>query len=199
MSYGFFGLSYFMPSEYMTLVTPMVMPSEPRSVYNAVPYTFLPSMLRPWKNWPISFSSFQVAAIFRLVFLLQVGTGEPVLAIGPRHRVAHRRQGPVVFRSFRPGRIPFDRGVHEVGHLDIALGKEVGQLDIVPFGGRGADPLAVADQNVAQLAVRVQLVEQPVGVIRPRHEFEFHLHPALGAEVLRQFDQRIGRVPCRPA
>ncbi len=51
---------------------------------------------------------------------------------------------------------------------------------------------------IAQRAVRIEFVEEAIGVVGPGHEFELHADPGLGGEVLRQFDQGIGRVPCRP-
>ena len=53
--------------------------------------------------------------------------------------------------------------------------------------------------QVAQLALRVELVEHAVGEVRPGHELVLHLDAGLGGEVLRQLDQRVGRVPGRPA
>jgi hypothetical protein len=62
-----------------------------------------------------------------------------------------------------------------------------------------ADPLAVANDEIAQLALRVELVQKAVGVARPGNELEFHVDAGLGGEVLRQLDQRVGRIPRRPA
>ena len=77
--------------------------------------------------------------------------------------------------------------------------EEIVELDVVAVLGGAADPLAVADDQVAELAVRVELVEEAVGIARPRHELELHLDAGLGGEVLRQLDQRVGRVPSGPA
>ena len=63
---------------------------------------------------------------------------------------------------------------------------------------RAADPLAVADDQVAQLAVGIELVEEAVGIARPWDELVLHLDAGLG-EVLAKLDQRVGRVPGRPA
>jgi hypothetical protein len=65
--------------------------------------------------------------------------------------------------------------------------------------GGAANPLAVADDEVTKLALRIEFVEEAVGVARPRDELVFHLHAALGGEVFREFHQGIGRVPGRPA
>ena len=65
--------------------------------------------------------------------------------------------------------------------------------------GGAADPLAVADQQVAELPAGVQLVEKPVGEVRPGHELEIHPDAGLGGEVLGQLDESICRVPGRPA
>ena len=62
-----------------------------------------------------------------------------------------------------------------------------------------ADPLAVADQQIAEFAAGVQLVEHAVGEVRPGHEFEIHGVAVFGLEFLRQLDKRVGRIPGRPA
>jgi len=46
--------------------------------------------------------------------------------------------------------------------------------------------------------VGIELVEETVGIARPRHELVFHLDAGLLGEILAQFDQRIGRIPGRP-
>ena len=65
--------------------------------------------------------------------------------------------------------------------------------------GGPADPLAVTDNEVAELALGIELVEEAIGVARPRDELVFHLNAGLGGEVLRKLDQRVGRIPRRPA
>jgi hypothetical protein len=141
----------------------------------------------------------EIAAVLALELLLQLGLGEPVLAVGEADRVAHGRQRPVVRRVLGPLRIAGDRRLDEVAHLDAVLAEEIVQLHVVAVLGRAADPLAVADDQVAQLALGIELVEEPVGVARPRHELELHVDAALGREVLRQLDQRVGRIPRGPA
>ena len=141
----------------------------------------------------------QIPAVLLLEFLLQLGLGEPVLAVGPADDVAHGRQRPVVRRVLRPFRIADDGRRHEVIHRDAFLGEEVVELDVVAVLGRAADPLAVADDQVAQLALGIQLVEEAVGIVGPRHELELHADAGFLGEVLGQFDQRVGRVPCGPA
>ena len=141
----------------------------------------------------------EVAVVLLLELGLQLGLGEPVLAVGPAERVAHRRQRPVVRRALGPLRIADHRRRHEVAHLDSFLGEEIVQLHVVAALGRAADPLAVADDQVAELALRVELVEHPVGEVRPGHELELHVDLGLGGEVLAQLDQRVGRVPSGPA
>ncbi|MNV82940.1 hypothetical protein D3C71_1767110 [compost metagenome] len=62
-----------------------------------------------------------------------------------------------------------------------------------------SDPLAVADDQVAEFALGVEFVEKAVGVAGPGHEFELHVDIGLGGEILGQFDQRVCRVPGGPA
>ena len=141
----------------------------------------------------------QLAAVLGLELLLQLGLGEPVAAVGEGHRVAHRGQRPVVLRALGPGRVALDGGRHEVAHLDVVLVEELVELDVVALGRGRADPLAVADQQVAQLALGVELVEHALREVRPGHELVLHLDAGLRGEVLRELDQRIGRVPGGPA
>ena len=141
----------------------------------------------------------ELAVVFLLEFGAQLGPGEPVLAVGPAERVAHRRQGPVVRRALGPLRIAEHRRRHEVAHLDSFLGEEIVQLHVVAALGRAADPLAVADDHIAELPLRIELVEHPVGEVRPGHELELHVDLGLGGELLAQFDQRVGRIPGGPA
>src|SRR5689334_7332280 len=47
--------------------------------------------------------------------------------------------------------------------------------------------------------MRIEFVQEAIGVIGPRHEFELHTDTRFGGEVLRQFDQCVGGVPCGPA
>ena len=61
-----------------------------------------------------------------------------------------------------------------------------------------ADPLAVADDEIAQLALRVELVQKAVGVARPGNELELHVDAGLRREVFRQLDKGVGRIPRRP-
>ena len=65
--------------------------------------------------------------------------------------------------------------------------------------GTAADPLAVADQQIAKFAARIQFVQHTVGEIRPRDELKAHAVPGLFFEFLTQFNQCVGRVPCGPA
>ena len=139
------------------------------------------------------------AAVFGLERLLDFRPREPVLAVDPGERVAHSRQRPVLGLALGPGRIVVNGRGQEVVHGDAFLREEVVEPDVVPVLGAGAQPLAVADHQVAQLAARVELVEKAVGEAGPRHELELHLNAALGGEVLGQFGQRVGRVPGRPA
>ena len=60
--------------------------------------------------------------------------------------------------------------------LDAVGLEEVVELHVVAGLGAQADPLAVADHQVAELPARVQLVEHPVGEVGPGHELEIH-HP----------------------
>src|SRR5262249_8862456 len=64
---------------------------------------------------------------------------------------------------------------------------------------RPADPLAVADDQIAQLAVRVELVEEAVGIARPWDELVLHLDAGLLGEILAELDKGVCRIPCRPA
>ena len=141
----------------------------------------------------------ELATVFLLELGAQLGLGEPVLAIGPADGVGHRRQRPVVRRVLRPLGIADDGRVHEVVHGDLFFVEEVVQLDVVPVLGGAADPLAVADDEVAELAVRVELVDEAVGVARPGDELVLHLDAGLLGEVLAELDQRVRRVPRRPA
>ena len=59
--------------------------------------------------------------------------------------------------------------------------------------------MAVADRQVAELPAGVQLVEETAGEVRPGNELELHPDAGLRGEVLRQLDERVGRVPRRPA
>src|SRR5262249_3136081 len=56
-----------------------------------------------------------------------------------------------------------------------------------------------ANDQVAELAVGIELVQEAVGIARPGDELVFHSDAGLGREVLGQLHQRIGRVPGRPA
>jgi hypothetical protein len=67
------------------------------------------------------------------------------------------------------------------------------------FLGGAADPLAVTDNDVAELALGIQFIEKAIRVAGPRHELVFHLNSGLGGEVFRELHQSVGRVPCRPA
>ncbi len=49
---------------------------------------------------------------------------------------------------------------------------------------RAADPLAVADHQVAQFAAGICLVEHSIREVRPWHEFEAHVVAGLRLEVL---------------
>ena len=130
----------------------------------------------------------EVAVVLLLELRLDLGPREPVLAVGPPDRVSHRRQRPVVGRVLRPLGVAGDRGRHEVV-----------ELDVVPVLGGAADPLAVADEQVAELALRVELVEEAVREAGPGHEFELHRDSRLGREVLGELDQGVRRVPRGPA
>jgi hypothetical protein len=141
----------------------------------------------------------QITAVFFLEFGLKLGAGEPVLAIGPADDIAKGRQRPVVRRVLRPFRIAHDRRRDERIHRDTVGIEEVVQFDVLPVLGRAADPLAVADHQVAELAARIQLVQESVGKAGPRHEFEVHRIAGLRLVVLAQARQRICRVPCGPA
>ena len=77
--------------------------------------------------------------------------------------------------------------------------EEIVELDVVPVLGRAADPLAVADDQVAELALGIELVEKAVGVVGPRHELELHGDAGFGGEVLAQLNKGVGRIPCGPA
>jgi hypothetical protein len=141
----------------------------------------------------------EVAVVLLLELGLDLGLGEPVLAIDPAQGVAHGRQRPIIRRPLRPGRIGVDGGGQEIVHADLLLLEEVVQLDVVAVLGRAADPLAVADDQVAEFAVGIQLVQHAVGEVRPGHEFELHVDAGLRGEVLGKFDQGVGRVPGGPA
>ncbi len=141
----------------------------------------------------------EVAAVLGLERLLDLGAREPVLAVDPGQRVAHRRQRPVLGLTLGPSRVVVDRRRQEIIHRDALRVEEVVELDVVAVLGAGAEPLAVADHQVAELAARVELVEEAVGEVGPGHELEVHLDAARGGEVLGQLGQRVGRVPGRPA
>ncbi len=141
----------------------------------------------------------ELAAVLGLERVADLRACEPVLAVDPAERVAHRRQCPVIGRALRPGRIGVDRGRQKVVHRDAVGFEEIVQLDVVAVGGAAADPLAVADHQITELAARVELVDETVGEVGPRHELELHLDAGLGGEVLGQLGQRVGRVPRRPA
>ena len=81
----------------------------------------------------------------------------------------------------------------------MLFGEEVVELDVPVVLRRAADPLAVADDQVAQLAVRVELVEEAIGIARPGDELVLHLDAGFFGEVLAELDERVGRIPCRPA
>jgi hypothetical protein len=68
----------------------------------------------------------------------------------------------------------------------------------VIFSG-AADPLAVADDQIAELAVGIELVEETIGVARPRDELVFHFDSSFFGEILAELDKGVGRIPCRPA
>ena len=120
------------------------------------------------------FGHAEVAAVLLLELGLQLRPLEPVLAIGPADHVAEGRQRPVVGRVLRPFGVADHGGGDEVVHLDAVGIEEVVQLDVLAVLGGAADPLAVADHQVAELAAGIQLVEHPVGEIRPGHELEMH-------------------------
>jgi hypothetical protein len=65
--------------------------------------------------------------------------------------------------------------------------------------GRAANPLAVADDQVAELALGIELVEEAVGVVRPGNEFELHGNAGFGGKILAQLNKSVRRVPRRPA
>ncbi len=138
-----------------------------------------------------------------IVFLLELGAEfgprEPILSIGPADGVGHRRQRPVVRRVLRPFGIGKHRRRHEIVHRNVLFGEEVVQLDVVLVLRRAADPLAVADDQVAEFAVRVELIDEPIGIAGPGNELVLHLDPGLFGEILAQLDQRVRRVPCGPA
>jgi hypothetical protein len=69
----------------------------------------------------------------------------------------------------------------------------------VPLRRRAANPLTVPDHQIAELAFRIQLIDETVGEAGPRHKFKFHLDPGLCREILRKFDECVRRVPRRPA
>ena len=141
----------------------------------------------------------EIPAVLVLEFLLQLGTIEPVLAVGPADDVAHRRKRPIVRRVLRPLGIADDGRRHEVVHRDAVLVEEVVQLDVVAVLRRAADPLAVADDEIAERAVRIELVQEAIGIARPWHELELHGGAGLSGEVLGELHQGVRRVPCGPA
>jgi hypothetical protein len=65
--------------------------------------------------------------------------------------------------------------------------------------GGTTNPLAVADDEVAELTFGIELVEEAIGIVGPRHELELHVDAGFGCEVLAELDQRICRIPGRPA
>ena len=77
--------------------------------------------------------------------------------------------------------------------------EEVVELDVPVIFSGAADPLAVADDQIAELAMRIELIEKAIGIARPRDELVFHLTAGLGGEILGELHQSIRRVPCRPA
>src|ERR1700761_5373291 len=81
----------------------------------------------------------------------------------------------------------------------MLFGEEVVELDVPVVFRRAADPLTVADDQIAKLAVRIQLVEKAVGIARPRDELVFHLNAGFFGKILAKLDKGIGGIPCRPA
>lgn len=59
------------------------------------------------------------------------------------------------------------------------LAKSFFWLAVVSALGRAADSLAVADDQVAQLAFEIEIVEHAVGEVRPRQHSNFTLMPVL--------------------
>jgi hypothetical protein len=47
--------------------------------------------------------------------------------------------------------------------------------------------------------MRIELVDEAVGVARPGDELVLHLDPGLLGKILAELDERVGRVPRRPA
>ena len=62
--------------------------------------------------------------------------------------------------------------------------EEVVELQVLAVLGGAADPLAVPDHQVAELAAGVQLVQHPVGEVRPGHELEVHFVAGLRFKLL---------------
>src|SRR5205807_2391980 len=87
---------------------------------------------------------------------------------------------------------------HEIVHRDSFLGEEIVEFDVVTVLGGTADPLAVTDNDVAKLTLRIELVEEAIGIARPRNELVLHLNSGFGGEVFRKLHQGIGRIPRRP-
>ena len=61
------------------------------------------------------------------------------------------------------------------------------------------NPLTVTNQQITQLAARIQFVKHAIGEVWPRNELEAHVVAAFGFEFLTQFNQGIGWVPSGPA
>ena len=141
----------------------------------------------------------EIAIVLLLECRLDFRLGEPILAIGPSNGIRHCRQGPVVRRALWPFRIAGNRGLHEIVHRDFLFGEEVVELHVVAILRRTSDPLTVANDQVAQLAARVELIEKAIGVARPRDELVLHLDAGLLGEILAQFHERVCRIPGRPA
>ncbi len=128
-----------------------------------------------------------------------VVAGEPVFAVEPAVRVAHRRQRIVVGRAFGPCGIGIDRRIGKVGHADSFIVEEIVQFDIMAVFCTTTYPLAIADKQVTQLAAGVQFIEHTVGKVGPRNELKAHGVAGLRFEFFGQFDQRVRRVPSGPA
>ena len=98
------------------------------------------------------FGRSEVTVMLLLELRLDFGFTEPVFAVGPAQRIGHGGQGPVVRRIFRPLGVT-DHGCRcKVGHLDAFFGEEVIEFDVVATFRRSADPLAIANDQIAQLA-----------------------------------------------
>ena len=79
------------------------------------------------------------------------------------------------------------------------FGEEIVEFDVPMIFRSSADPLAVADDQVAQFAVRIELVEEAVGIARPWDELVFHFDTGLLGKVLAKLNQCVRRIPGRPA